>query len=74
MIILTIPVTELRHQFEKAKCRKLTSDEKKLFKGYALEFFDNHVNGNQKPSSHVEGMKKFPSLLLCQEMICVTDR
>ena len=64
--IFTFPVTELRHQFEKVKCRKLTSDEKKLFKGYALEFFDNHVNGNQKPSSHVEGMKKFSMTFIVQ--------
>lgn len=48
-------IIELRHQFEKVKCRKLSSDEKKLFKAYALEFFETRVNSEQNSSTHVEG-------------------
>lgn len=42
-----VSVVELRHQLEKLKARKLSSDEKKLFKGYALEFFQSRVGSGE---------------------------
>lgn len=48
---------ELRHQFEKLKCRKLSSEEKKIFKAYSLEYFASRVEAPDSPSANaVEGM------------------
>jgi len=60
----------LRRQFEKVKCRKLSSGEKKLFKKYAVEFFETRYGDgrNAESQSHADG--KF-FLYIC---VCVRER
>ncbi|XP_067928575.1 uncharacterized protein [Watersipora subatra] len=51
-----LKVSELRHQFEKVKSRKLSSDEKKLFKKYTLEVFESQFGEMSRESqNHAEG-------------------